>query len=240
MDRTEEFVKIVRSTHIPQQRWVPVVSPYTRAFETGAAVEKVMSEIERMLDKERVYESFALQSKIDKALELVKGLREAFEPEMRCRNEQEAASYASLDGMIKSRATKYHLRLKELGRKRDARTQAVSERRREFDAECPREQQDAVLMENEVVTERIKERQKISMQISEIGQIMEEISMHVSLQEESFRRIDDLMGTSDTLIAGSLDLMRKTWENVSGTRPAIIKFVAFWVVLALVFWVLRR
>ncbi|CAD26601.1 SYNTAXIN HOMOLOG [Encephalitozoon cuniculi GB-M1] len=240
MDRTDEFVKVVRATHIPQQGRASFASPYIRAFEIDGVIEKTLSDVGKMLDKERVYESFALQSKIDRAWELVKEMREISGLEVRCRNDQEAASYASLNGMVRNRAARYHIRLKELVRKKDARSQAVSERRREFDSERPQEQQDVVLMESEVVTERVKERQRISMQISEIGQIMEEISMHISLQEESFKRIDDLMGTSDTLISGSLDLMRKTWENVSSTRPAIVRFVMFWMVLALVFWLLRR
>ncbi|KAG5859698.1 hypothetical protein KMI_05g08810 [Encephalitozoon hellem] len=240
MDRTDEFVKIIRATLIPQQGRPLLSSPYTKAFEIDAAIEKTLSEIDRMLSKERVYESFTLQSKIDKACELVGRMRDAIGLETRYRNDQEAMSYTNLEGMIKNRVSRYNIKLKEFINRRNERAQAVSERRKEFDSGCSREYQDTVLMENEVVTERIKERQKISMQISEIGQIMEEISMHVSLQEESFKRIDDLMATSDSLISGSLDLMKKTWENVSGTRPAIIKFVVFWLVLALAFWLLRR
>ncbi|AFN83015.1 putative syntaxin-like protein [Encephalitozoon romaleae SJ-2008] len=240
MDRTDEFVKIIQTTLIPQQGKPLLSSPYIEAFEIDTMIERTLSEISRMLDKERVYESFTLQSKIDRASELVGKMRDVARLEMRCRNDQEAASYANLEGMIKNRVSRYSIKLKEFINKRNERRQAISERRKEFDSECSLEHQDTVLMEREVVTERIKERQKISMQISEIGQIMEEISMHVSLQEESFRRIDDLMATSDSLISGSLDLMKKTWANVSGTRPAIIKFIAFWVVLALAFWLLRR
>ncbi|ADM11532.1 putative syntaxin-like protein [Encephalitozoon intestinalis ATCC 50506] len=240
MDRTGEFMKVIQATLIPQQGRPSSSSPYTKAFEIEATVEKILSEVSRMLENGRVYESFALQSKIDRARELIREMQEISGLEIRFQNDQEASSYANLDGIIKNKATRHHIRLKELTRKKNARAQAVSERRKEFDSECSQEQQNAVLMESEVVTERIKERQKISMQISEIGQIMEEISMHISLQEESFRRIDDLMETSEGLIFGGLDLMRKTWKNVSGTRPAIIKFMVFWMVLALVFWMLRR
>lgn len=241
MDRTSEFVKIIRSTHIPQRQTSPLVSPYARAFEIDAVVKRTLLELDKTLSKERIYEAFTLQSKIDKTRELVREMRESLKIELRCRNEQESASYNSLNGIIKNRIAKHLLKLTELIRKKDARAQVAEERRQKFDSVPQGEmQQDVVLLENEVTKERIQERQRISMQISEIGQIMEEISVHVSLQEESFKRIDDLMGTSDALISGSLELMKKTWENVANTRPAIVKFLLFWIVLSLIFWILRR
>lgn len=241
MDRTGEFVKIVCSTHIPQKQVPPLASPYLRVFEVDVSVGKVLHELEAALGKERIYESFTLQSKIDRARELIGKMREAVDLDVGSRNEQEKTSYANLNGMIRNRVSRHLLRLAELVRRKESRAQVAEERRQRFDS-GPQEGagQDVVLMENEVETERTRERQRITMQISEIGQIMEEISAHVSLQEESFRRIDELMGTSDSLIAESLELVRKTWENVSNTRPAIIKFLLFWVVLALVFWALRR
>lgn len=239
MDRTNEFAKIVVSTHIPQRQVSSASSPYTRVFEVDAMVRKALQELDRTLGKERIYESFTLQAKIDKVREQLQSMRGAMDAEMSYRNDQEAASYASLNGIIRNRVARHLLKLTEVVRRKDSRAQAVEERRQRFDSE-PQETQDVVLMESEEITERVRERQRISMQISEIGQIMEEISVHVSLQEESFKRIDDLMGTSDALISGSLDLMKATWENVTGTRSAIAKFFLFWVVLVLLFWLFRR
>ncbi|KAM0672412.1 hypothetical protein CWI42_011710 [Ordospora colligata] len=240
MDRTDEYMRIVGSTRIPQQSRVDIQSPYSKAFEMDAAARKMLGELENALEKGKVYESFTLQSKMDRVREFVKEMRNTSCAGENARNDQEEASYCNLDAMIKHRAARHLLKLSELARKRESRHQEIVERRKDFDSECIRECQDVVFMENEVTTERIKERQNISMQISEIGQIMEEISMHVSLQEESFKRIDEMMGTSDTLISGSLDLLRKTLENVSKTRSSIFKFFLFWLLLLLLIWLIRR
>lgn len=218
----------------------PLVPPYLKAFEMDAAVERSLSELSNALGKGRAYESFTLQSKIDKVRKLIGEMKEAIHDEVESRNEQEAMSYDNLKGIVRSKIARHLLRLTELIRKKENRTQMAEERRQKFDSSEREVQQDVALMDNQEAVERTRERQRISIQISEIGQIMEEISVHVSLQEESFRRIDELMETSDGLISGSLDLMKSTWENVSKTRSAIVKFLLFWVVLSLIFWLLRR
>jgi hypothetical protein len=240
MDRTSEFTRIVQSTNIPQAQLQQDASPYTQIFQKDGAISKALAELQRTLERDRIYESFTIQGRMDKIREMISEMREASCIERKSANEQELASYANLGAIIRNRMARHLLKLNELTRKREGRSKVVEERRQRYDSGAAQAQEAAVMMEDESAVERTRERRKIAMQISEIGQIMEEISVHVSLQEESLKRIDESMEASSSLVSGSLELCRKTWENVSGTRGAILKFLMFWVVLALVFWVLRR
>ncbi|KAG0439528.1 hypothetical protein DMUE_2369 [Dictyocoela muelleri] len=90
--------------------------------------------------------------------------------------------------------------------------------------------------------ENIKHRKQdiLNMQITELGQIMSDISLHVSLQGESLSRIDDIISKNDTVIDRTVYELDKTWRKIKNRRFTIYKFFVFWIFLILIYWYLRK
>ncbi|TBU13210.1 hypothetical protein CWI38_0252p0040, partial [Hamiltosporidium tvaerminnensis] len=57
-------------------------------------------------------------------------------------------------------------------------------------------QTELLIEENEIQNLRERVRENIALQINELGQVVSDISLHVSMQGENLKRIDDLMGDS--------------------------------------------
>lgn len=91
-----------------------------------------------------------------------------------------------------------------------------------------------------VQSEQFQQRRRIVNRISEMGDIMENISLHVSLQEMELKRIDDIMGKSEHFGQKTINDLKETWEMISGRRKTMIKFFMGWMLLILTFWFIKR
>ncbi|KAG0417065.1 Integral membrane protein sed5, partial [Dictyocoela roeselum] len=96
--------------------------------------------------------------------------------------------------------------------------------------------------ENSQAKESIKHRKQdtLNMQITELGQIMADISLHISIQGESLSRIDDLVSRSDSVLDRTTHELKRTWRRVKNRRHAIFKFFIIWIFIIFIYWYLRR
>jgi t-SNARE complex subunit (syntaxin) len=97
-----------------------------------------------------------------------------------------------------------------------------------------------ILEEGENTLLRDRQRERMVTQINELGQIVSDLSMHISLQGENLKRIDDVVEHSDDFIRKSIYEVNRTWESISGRRRTILKFFMFWTILAVIFWGVKR
>ncbi|EOB11471.1 hypothetical protein NBO_1157g0003 [Nosema bombycis CQ1] len=166
-------------------------------------------------------------------------------------NPQEIESFTKLINILRSRANINTLKINELIRKKEENKNKSKNRRNSFINEDEnkdfninvnnRSSLDVQSIEEEQSNNiRHRDRDVITNQISEIGEIMEEIGIHVSMQEESFKRIDDLMIQTDDILSTSVSMLKKTLFNIKSVRGSIVKFFIFWFVIVIIFWVLRR
>ena len=88
--------------------------------------------------------------------------------------------------------------------------------------------------------EFLEERRRIVKSISEIGQIVEDISIHVSLQEEQLKRIDDIVTKTETWGKKALREIKETWEMTNSNSKTMVKFFVFWIFIFLLFWIVKR
>jgi uncharacterized protein YchJ len=235
MNRTREYTKIVQTSSMPQKSTSNIESPFLEIFSIDKRIKLLLSDITKCK-----YEIYSIRSKVSEVQILCKdALHRLKLCDMEFSNTQEGEVYITLQNIIRNRINEYKLEIMKYLRKCEKVECETEQRRNKFshsDASSAALAQEVVMEEAGV---RMRNRQEISRQISEIGSIMEEIGIHVSLQEESFKRIDDLMGKSDKLMDNSLYILKKGIEGVAGTRRSLIKFFVFWIVLALIFWMFR-
>lgn len=235
MNRTKEYIKIVQTSSIPQKSISNIESPFLEIFSIDKRIKLLLCEITKCK-----YEIYSIRTKVNEVQILCKDVLNRLKLcDFDFNSAQEGEVYTTLQNIIKNRINEYKLEIMKYLRKSEKIECETEQRRNKFshsEATSVELTQELVMEEGGV---RMRNRQKISQQISEIGSIMEEIGIHVSLQEESFKRIDDLMGKSDKLIDNSVYILKKGIEGVTGTRRSLIKFFLFWIVLALIFWMFR-
>lgn len=251
MNRTKEFVKIVKSTNFPQKALRETNEELKRLFENDTAIKGELDSLDTTITKNRVYETFRIQTRLENIKDQIYKQRKMLDLEVPNSiipnsNSQEAESYTNLLNILRSRVNKYTLKANDLIRKKEEQQRTSQTRRTKFEDHEPEEttrhhEMDAVSIEQYEETNNIRyrERDAITNQISEIGEIMEEIGIHVSMQEESFKRIDELMTQTDNVFDTSISLLRKTLYNIKSVRSSIIKFFLFWFFIALIFWLFR-
>lgn len=235
MNRTREYTKIVQTSSIPQKSTLNIESPFLEIFSIEKRIKSLLVDITKCK-----YEVYSIRTKINEVQILCKDVLNRLKF---CDSEyssvQEGEVYNTLQNILRNRINEYKLEIMKYLRKSENVECETEQRRNKFshsEATSAALTQEVVMEENGV---RMRNRQEINQQISEIGSIMEEIGIHVSLQEESFKRIDDLMGKSDKLMDNSVYILKKGIEGVTGTRGSLIKFFIFWIVLALIFWMFR-
>ncbi|ELQ76825.1 SNARE protein SED5/Syntaxin 5 [Trachipleistophora hominis] len=79
----------------------------------------------------------------------------------------------------------------------------------------------------------------LNTQITEIGQLMSDISMHINIQGENLKRIDEVIERVDDNLFGGFREIEKVWNSVKGRRKSIGVFVAVWIVLILLYVLFR-
>lgn len=234
MDRTKEFFSIVELTEIPQNAFEQ--QPF---FEHISKTEREIDKTCTSLSRLTSYESFRAQTLLSRMAELLREYKDTpIVDDGGSKDCQEVLS--NLRSMVNTKFLKYTLKLNEMRRRlqREAleSSGAPSEAaRRESSASLLLEEQ-----EHRQENEFVEERKRIVKSINEIGQIVEDISIHVRLQEEQLRRVDDIVVQSDRWSKKALSELNDIWFMVRSNRRAIVKFFAFWLLIVLLFWVLRK
>lgn len=231
MNRTKEYIKLVNSSFVPQ-----LGSQQTSIFlDNLFEIEKnIKSEIFDILKSK--YESYNIRKKIQKVHQFIEDFKAKIKNnEYEYHNRQEQEVFENIVNILTQRINEHKLKLNKIVNKlQDEQHEQIienSERRKEYTS----------VIEEEVVNSvRFREREKLNQQISEIGSIMEEIGIHVSLQEENFKRIDDLMNQNEKLVDSGIYILKKGMESISNNRSSMFKFFGFWVILILIFWFFRR
>lgn len=107
----------------------------------------------------------------------------------------------------------------------------------------PNQTQSALMIEQETVHqdhEQIQERKRILRSITEIGQIVEDISIHVRLQEEQLKRIDDIVIQSDKWIKKAKNELLDYWDYARSGRGRIIKYFSLIGLIIFLFWIVKK
>lgn len=242
MDRTKEFWTIVQATEIPQPG--PEPRPfYADLHAKHQQIKRLLEELGRLTP----YESFRMQPLVEQGHRLVREYREMPIDDGSTGDAREMAQ--TLRGIVRTNALRATLRLNEAARSSAShqRSQAAAEGAvapRALDEQQAMAAQTSALLQEEgegaMHTELVQERRRIVRSISEIGQIVEDISIHVGLQEEQLRRIDDSMMHAEKWNRKTLAELRGLWETVSGNRKNILRFFGIWIIIFTLFWLIKR
>ncbi|KAL6120601.1 hypothetical protein NUSPORA_02642 [Nucleospora cyclopteri] len=238
VDRTREYKKMVETTEIPQIE--EEKSDFGREYaELESELEVTLTQIEKTTD----YERFKIHPLLEKASQMLNDLKTIKYQEMG--TEDSKTSIEGINNIIKTQTIRYTLRYNKLCRRLKEKTQKTPTETKFNGKPVKKEysnEQQQILLENKqnVYVERMHERKRIVSSITEIGQIVEDIHLHVCLQEEQLRRIDDIVGKTDHFGKKTLNDLRETWEMLSGRRKNIIKFFCVWIFIILFFYFMKK
>ncbi|KAF7683379.1 putative syntaxin-7B [Astathelohania contejeani] len=247
MDRTSEFYKIIQSTQIPQQKHQTLANPHYELTHRLESLQSSISTLDRRIRQGE--ESLLFQDNINSCEGLIDECNNLLSVmEIADETKDEKNSNMALKEIFRTRLLKATLDLSNCLQKEEEKRKKKKERRKMFsisDTEhtyhpAAVQDMDVLMAENEIEVIHEKQRQQINMQINELGQLVSDLSMHISLQGESLKRIDDLVEGSDNYLKRSVDEINKTWSMISDRRKRMIKFFAFWILLAFIFYIIRR
>lgn len=250
MDRLKEFLAIVERTGIAQN---PASAPsfYLNIRETEAKIDKLLEQLSRLT----IYEAFIANSLLSQCRELLKEYKSIPIDENVSRDYTEVVE--NLKSMVRTKYLRCTLKLNELSRKyaKEKYTQSVATdiddapnpiKSRSSESNGTIQKQELYFQQPaDHVTENnkedyIEERRRIVNSITEIGQIVEDISIHVNLQEEQLKRIDDVLIKNNGWTKKAVNELNDIWDIMKSNRFTMIRFFAFWVLVVLLFWFLRR
>jgi len=236
MDRTREFLSIVEHIEIPQDTFEdPHFFTGIRGMEAG--IEAALASLSKLTS----YEMFKAQTLLNKAAELLKEYKDTpIEISGASRDCQDIL--ANLRSMINTKYLRYTLKLSEMKR-RLARVEPEAQSTAPVSVKSGNASSTMALMEEQDYQQKndlMEERKRMVKSINEIGQIIEDISIHVKLQEEQLKRVDDIVLESDKWSKKALVELNEIWFSVRSNRKTIIKFFMFWMVILLFFWGLRK
>ncbi|TBT96571.1 hypothetical protein CWI39_3606p0010 [Hamiltosporidium magnivora] len=253
MDRSKEFMAIVTSTFIPQNSFRNAPSHFKNFFMHLEKISINLKEIEKGCINKHIYEDFTFQEKIETTQILIEDLKKNLSNFIfEAKNEQEELNTENIKEMIRNRLYKNAILLSKYLNRIEEQKKNEKLRRNRFSAEQENRtvsetseannqlQTELLIEENEIQNLRERVRENIALQINELGQVVSDISLHVSMQGENLKRIDDLMGDSRGFVQKSTHEINKTWNMIRNRRNTFIKFFGFWIFLAFVFWILKK
>jgi len=240
MDRTKEFRAIVQATEIPQPA-APHVDFYRDLYARSLELTSVLDMIGRLTP----YEAFRAQPLLDRGYALVREYKQIpIGDDTAGRNPE---IVASLRGIIRNNALRATLRLNETSRRFSGERRKSGHQPDDNSESGSRERsasqqsvQEELEQVSEVRGEHLQERRRVVKSISEIGQVVEDIAIHVSLQEEQLRRIDESMARTERWNKKALRELRETWEAAGENRGGMFKFFGMWLMVFVVFWFIKR
>lgn len=251
MDRFKEFLAIVERTGI-EQNPVGDSSFYLNIRDAEVKIDKILDQLSRLT----IYESFIANSLLSQCGELLKDYRSIPINANVSRDYIEVVE--NLKSMVKTKYLKYVLKLNELSRKytKDRHVKSAVVNTNDTSAapvHTGRSGDDEAIQKQKMYFQKptdhlaedkkedcVEERRRIVNSITEIGQIVEDISIHVNLQEEQLKRIDDVLIKSNRWTRKAVDELNDIWDIMKSNRHTMIRFFVFWVLVVLLFWFLRR
>lgn len=239
MDRHKEFLRIVEHTGIQQNSFIApefYVELKNKELETEKLLEK--------LSKITPYESFKSQGILAQCFETLKQYKSIQIDEDVGRDKKEVIK--NLKSIARTKYLKFTIKLNKINRrlKKDSLNIENEQIKSKSIPENPSQnfQQQMIAQQpiEESKTEYLEERRRIITSITEIGQIVEDISMHVNLQEEQLSRIDDVLLKSDKWTKKALNELNDIWDIYKGSRSFMIKFFLFWIIIIFCFWIFHK
>ena len=238
MNRTNEFFKLVSLSEVPQQD-INYVDLFINSYKTHINILELFKKAEKMTK----YDKFKLQPVLE---ELLKSIE--FYKDMQLNvdgNQDTKEAFATINEIIKMRTIKFTIRYKKLAnslKSTQSSQSPVQQQNQEKYTNKNNNQQFLIQEEQQknVNIEKYEQRKRIVNRISEMGDIVENISLHVSLQEMELKRIDDILIKTDSFSKRALNDLKDTWNMVSEKRKTLIKFFVFWLCLILTFYFIRR
>lgn len=241
MDRIKEFLAIVEFSNIPQN---PFHKPifYSEVRDLEMSIEKILEQLSKLTS----YESFKSKTLLNRCFELLEEYKNIRLNEEQNKDYHEMIQ--NMKSMIKTRYLKYTLRLNQFTRKLNSaeprNTKIIEDSPLSNTVEPHQRQKQEMYFQVPLIEENkedfVQERRRIVNSITEIGQIVEDIAIHVNLQEEQLRRIDDVLIKTDDWNKKALNELGDIWQIMRSNRFFMIKFFVFWLVVILLFWYLRR
>jgi len=238
MDRIQEFKAIVQMTGIPQNEAMAPDS-WKEADDVGRRLASSLEEMRKVSP----YETYKLHPLISRGQELLKKYRN-----LQLAGTEEITR--EIKNIIRLKAIKYNIELNKaarMARKTGNSGADMLDRNGGASAkvDAPAEQTvaqqyDTVIAETIVNSESIQERQRISRQISEIGEIVEDISLQVCLQEENLKRIDHTMRNTEKWSKKAIGELEELWRMTRGNRKTMAIFFLFWFIVFFMFWLSKR
>ena len=242
MDRTGEFRSVVDTTGVPQ-----VVLGASPPFGGLAAAWVQISGTLAKLEKFTDYEAYRLAPELNKAYRAVEDYRAMEIPEAAPGDAAEVRN--NLRTMVENNAMRATLRLNALER-RCRKTKETKAALAAEEAHAPRHPSQATASRAEVAyaspassyRSEVEEaqRRRISHSVNEIGQMVQDISMHVRLQEEQLIRIDTALTETDHWTKQTLGEINLMWEAAAENRPFMYKFFIFWGVVFVLFICIKK
>lgn len=245
MDRTREFYSVVEATNIPQQAAHPEGGWLDEVSKKIAEAEKNMASMEKTSTK--TYDSLGKFQRLSSAAE--EGLRmlSVSMGEVEERPEDGPLLKSGVAAVIRRKYASLSLRLSTaLKQKRDSLKRDEQKRgaaaQRELEeralhaeppgrASHPQQRQSALTQEMIVREEssqvRQREMQSIEAHINELGKIVSDVSMHISMQGEKLQRIDEIFSESRTRLKRGGVEVKKTFEHIVGRRRTLFTFFGF-------------
>eukprot|EP00866_Antonospora_locustae_P000137 jgi/Antlo1/137/1166 len=235
MNRTNEFHHFVASLELPQSK-----PPFSTVSSDLQQIAEEINVQLGFLERQDGYERFVTEKKMCKTLDLLEKYKQAASSlQTTPKNESETTHLKGLKTMLNSRYARMMMRYNSISKRQNEKAASDTKRRGSFSCADTEQKQSQVFLEDQEQRNDTL-RKRMLTQMNELGQIVTDISLHVSFQEEEIKRIDDLVSSSEGLIKESFFEIHRVWERISRRRRRMLKFFSAWIMLALFFWYFRR
>ncbi|OQS53487.1 hypothetical protein EHP00_1817 [Ecytonucleospora hepatopenaei] len=250
IERTKEFHTIIESRHLRQKENILNYS-FKNYEDVNNHIKSLFSELSKLTNYDK-YKIEPILNEIEIAIDNYKNMQIN---EIGNKHQQEI--YKNINETIQMRILRYRIKLKGIKanmthtKKDNNNTTKKKNNLNEFEYQgmgginTNKSNYSAVLQEeqqrsSQVNSEKFEQRRRIVNKINEMGEIVENISLHVSLQEMELRRIDDDISHSNHFGQKALNDLQETWNMVSEKRKTMIKFLVFWIFILITFYILKK
>ena len=248
MNRTNEFLKLVVNTDIPQNK----------VFNTnfGIDIQTIDIKIQKLINhlkKVTIYEKFKAQPLIKEIYEEINKLKSIQAYSLK----KNIQIYNNMNDIIKEKTLKYTLitRNYEKKFKKTVQTSNITNiedltknniyeySNLEINHNKPSQvhiQEELSQNGHNISQEQYYHRHRIINTISEMSNIMENINLHVNLQELELKRIDDIIDSNTILTNKIFTNLKDLWITANEKRRTMIKFFSGWIILIMLFWIWKK
>ncbi len=240
----KEFIMIVENTEIEQNKFTEPCF-YKDIKLSQNTIENLLDQLSKITP----YESFKAQALLSQCSENIKKYSLIQINQNVTRDFLEVVR--NLVSMTKGKFIKYTLKLNEYDRKL-SKKQIVEDEVQEQGKDNMPLKEDKYLkqdmffhqMEDEETAmkkeETQKHRKRVLQSITEIGHVVQNISMQVELQGEELEKVGDILLENEKWTKKAIHELHDIWDYCKSNRIFMIQFFIFWFIIILIFWVVRR